>query len=126
MDHVRSLIEQYGRDTDFRIVLVTDKAYTEQQIQKRFSINIPIMADSGISAACGVYSTPQAVIINSSGTLHYRGNYNRSRYCTDKKTNYAQAALEQLIRGNYAQSPGLLATKAYGCSLPGCKKPRAN
>ena len=125
MDHVRFLIKQYGRAAHFRIVLVTEKNYTEIQIQERFGVNIPVLKDSGIAAACGVYSTPQAVIINKDGVLHYRGNYNRSRYCTDKKTNYAQTALESVLQGTNTQNFSILATRAYGCSLPGCEKPRA-
>jgi hypothetical protein len=95
--------------------------YTEKEIQDKYDLTIPVYFDSSLAAGCGVYSTPQAVIINGDQQLHYRGNYNKSRYCTDKKTNYAQIALEALL---YKQPLAFdaFATKAYGCQLPTCNK----
>jgi hypothetical protein len=69
----------------------------------------------------GVYSTPQAVIIDAGQRIFYRGNYNRTRYCTDKKSEYARLALKSLLQNNdvvfsqYALTP-------YGCQLPKCTK----
>ena len=118
--HVRLLVKQYQSVARFKLVLVSNKHYTEEQIQKRFDINIPVIPDKGLAAACGVYSTPQAVIVDAGQHLFYRGNYNRSRYCTDKNSNYAQQALEALQKKNYTTQFAPLAVKAYGCSLPGC------
>ena len=121
--HVRDLIRKYGSKTNFKLVLVTNKQYTASEIQERFDVDVDVLNDSGLSKACGVYSTPQAVIIDATQKLYYRGNYNRSRYCTDKKTNYAEAAIVQLINNNYSNFFASGALKAYGCELPGCKKP---
>ena len=122
LEHVKKLIKEYGRDASFKLVLVTAKNYSAEEIQQRFNISVPVIRDSGLSARCGVYSTPQAVIIDADQKLYYRGNYNRSRYCVDKSSNYAQLALESLLKKNYTVKFDPLAVKAYGCQLPGCTK----
>jgi hypothetical protein len=122
IEHVRSLIKKYGDKVSFKMVLVTSKNYSAKEIQERFNITIPVIQDTTIAAMCGVYSTPQAVILDEQHKLYYRGNYNRSRYCTDKKTNYAQAALEALMQNNFHLAFDQYAVKAYGCQLPGCRK----
>ena len=122
MEHVRSLVKEYGDKIDFKMVLVTAKPYTEKQVQDRFDIMIPVLHDSAIAALCGVYSTPQAVILDGEQRLFYRGNYNRSRYCTDIKTSYASIALNALLQKNHSPVADPFALTAYGCSLPGCNK----
>jgi hypothetical protein len=120
--HFKTLVKQYGKDVDFGIVVLTAKEYTERQIQDKFGLRIQVSFDSSIAAACGVYSTPQAVIITAEHKLYYRGNYNKSRYCTDKNSNYAQIALDGLLNGNTNPILDRYALTAYGCRLPGCKK----
>jgi len=63
--HVQSLVKQYGGQINFAIVVISDKHYTEEDIQKKFDLKVPVLFDSSIAAACGVYSTPQAVIIDT-------------------------------------------------------------
>jgi hypothetical protein len=121
--HVRDLIKQYGSQADFRLVLVSTKDYSSAEIQERFDIDVPVIKDEDLAAAYGVYSTPQAVIIDKNSQLYYRGNYNRNRYCTDKKTNYAEIALSDLLHNRSDGQFESVALRAYGCELPGCKKP---
>lgn len=120
--HFKSLTEQYGSTVNFAVVLMTKKNYTARDIQKRFDLSIPVITDSTLAKTCGVYSTPQAVIIDPQQQLYYRGNYNRSRYCTDKNTNYAQQALEALLTKTHKLPADQGAYTAYGCQLPSCKK----
>ena len=54
--------------------------------------------------------------------LYYRGNYNKTRYCTDAESNYAQMAIDSLLKQNNSPSFNALALRAYGCSLPNCTK----
>jgi hypothetical protein len=120
--HFKSLVQQYGKAVDFGIVVLTAKGYTASQIQDKFGIRIPVSFDSSIAATCGVYSTPQAVIITAGHKLYYRGNYNKSRYCTNKSSNYAQIALDALLHRDNAIVFDRYALTAYGCRLPECKK----
>jgi len=120
--HFRELVKQYGQRVSFAVVLMTDKDYSPDDIRRRFDLpgNIPVVRDSLIAAACGVYSTPQAVVVDTSGQLFYRGNYNRNRYCTDEKTSYARLALESLLHNDLHPNFDPMALKAYGCKLPTC------
>jgi len=120
--HFRDLVKRYGQQTNFALVLMTDKHYTPDDIRRRFDLpsNLPVLGDSSLAAACGVYSTPQAVILDRDDQLFYRGNYNRNRYCTDDKSSYAKLALESLLRNNLNPSFDPMALKPYGCKLPTC------
>ncbi|HTF21562.1 MAG TPA: hypothetical protein VK658_25965 [Chryseolinea sp.] len=123
--HFKSLVAKYGDDVNFVIIPLTPtgQVYTIAEIQEKFDLNIPVWLDTTLAARCGVYSTPQAVIINSDNTLYYRGNYNRSRYCTDKKSYYAEIALNALLNRTANPVTNPLALEAYGCQIPICKTP---
>jgi len=116
----KSLVKEYHDRVSFVIVVMNNEKYNEQQIQEKFGFNLPVSFDTSIAARCGVYSTPQAVILNKDHQLYYRGNYNKSRYCTDKKTNYAEIALNGLLEQKGYMSFDRYALKAYGCQLPTC------
>ncbi|MEO7767224.1 MAG: redoxin domain-containing protein [Ferruginibacter sp.] len=121
--HFKSLVAQYAGKVSFAVVVMTkDKNYTEQKIKEKFDLTMPVLFDTSLAVLCGVYSTPQAVLLNNDHTLYYRGNYNRSRYCTDKKSNYAQMAIDSLLADKHGLAFNKYALTAYGCSLPSCKK----
>jgi hypothetical protein len=120
--HFKSLVKKYGELLDFSIVVLSkDAHYSPRDIQEKFELNIPVFFDHSIADACGVYSTPQAVIIYND-KLYYRGNYNKSRYCTDKNTNYAEMAIDSLLHNNAKPVFNQYALTAYGCTLPTCTK----
>ncbi|HYV93591.1 MAG TPA: hypothetical protein VE978_17585 [Chitinophagales bacterium] len=120
--HFKSLVKKYGDRVTFAIVVMSKDSYSVEQIQNRFDLAIPVSFDTTLAISCGVYSTPQAVLLGKDRKLYYRGNYNKNRYCTDVKSNYAQMAIDSIL--NYKQDPifGLSASKAYGCQLPNCNK----
>jgi hypothetical protein len=118
IDHFKSLVKEYGSKVNFVVVVMNNDSYTESEIRRKFGLDLPVYFDDSIAETCGVYSTPQAVILNKFHQLHYRGNYNKSRYCTDKKTNYAEIALNGLIEQNKTLSFDRYALTAYGCQLP--------
>jgi len=118
----KALVKQYGTQVNFVVVVINNKDYTAKAIQDKFDLNIPVLFDASLATACGVYSTPQAVLLDAQHTLYYRGNYNQSRYCTDEKTSYAKIALNGLLHDHARLVFSLLALKAYGCSLPYCKR----
>lgn len=123
IEHFNSLVKQYSDSVSFSVVVINKtKEFTAQEVQDRFNITAPVLFDTTIAPACGVYSTPQAVILDNTHHLYYRGNYNKSRYCTEKNSNYAQAALTALLYNASKPTFGKLALQAYGCSLPTCNK----
>jgi thiol-disulfide isomerase/thioredoxin len=122
MPYFKSLVRKYGDKVSFGIVVLNNKDYTAKEIQNKFDVDIPVSFDSTIAAACGVYSTPQAVLLDATRRLYYRGNYNRSRYCTDTRSNYAQMAIDSLFRNISRPVFSGFALKAYGCQLPVCNQ----
>ncbi|GAB2838326.1 thioredoxin domain-containing protein [Ferruginibacter profundus] len=123
--HFKELAGTYGKQISFAVVvMMKDNEYSEAAIRKKFGITVPVLFDTSIARECGVYSTPQAVLLTADQSLYYRGNYNKSRYCADKKTNYAQSAIEALLSNRQQPVFNAYALTAYGCSLPGstCKK----
>jgi hypothetical protein len=122
ISHFKLLVKQYNNKANFAIVVMSKKNYAVRGIQERFELNTPVLFDTAIAVACGVYSTPQAVIIGADYKLYYRGNYNRSRYCADEKTSYAKIALEGLLHNDHTMIFNQFALTAYGCKLPNCNK----
>lgn len=121
MVHFKSLVRQYGARVNFVIVVTSAKRFKVQDIQDKFDIRLPVFFDPSLATSCGVYSTPQAVLLDTRHRLYYRGNYNSSRYCTEEKTSYAKMALARMVQDGQQMVFNPLALKAYGCSLPGCK-----
>jgi hypothetical protein len=118
----KSIVRQYGGQVNFVVVVMNNERYTAKEVHDKFGLDIPVLFDASIATSCGVYSTPQAVLIDQQHQLYYRGNYNRSRYCTDEKTNYAKMAIAGLLHDHEKLKFDRLALRAYGCSLPGCNK----
>lgn len=128
-DHVRSLRERFGREVHFVAVIQVEQEQDGEVRQRNltatarlFGPETEAVVDEGgkIAAACGVYSTPQAVILapDARRTLLFRGNYNSSRYCADPQTEFARLALEA-VTGHRALPPeSRSAMLAYGCELP--------
>ncbi|WP_316822597.1 TlpA family protein disulfide reductase [Pedobacter gandavensis] len=121
MKHFKSLVKEYGDRVDFRVVVLSPKSFTAESIQDKFGLQIPILFDESLAAACGVYSTPQAVLLDQNQHLYYRGNYNTTRYCTDEKTSFARIALNGLLQKQTGLVFSQAALKSYGCTLPNCK-----
>lgn len=117
LSHFSSLVRKHSKEIDFYIILPSD-AHLET-VTEKFGKEVMVIADQEekIAQACGVYATPQAVIIDQSDKLYYRGNYNKSRYCTTPETNYAAIALDLLLADKPAPNFDLLSTTAYGCEL---------
>jgi hypothetical protein len=120
--HFKSLVHDYGNKIQFVIVPMTRKTGNASDILKKFDLDIPVIFDTALATTCGIYSTPQAVLLDTSHQLFFRGNYNRSRYCTDEKTAYARMAINKLLHHNAAIIFDQFALKAYGCQLPKCTK----
>jgi hypothetical protein len=124
MPQFKALVQRYDKQVSFAIVVMSPDKFTAAQLRSKFDLPyaVPVVSDSAIAAACGVYSTPQAVILDDEGRLFYRGNYNRSRYCTDEQTGFARQALDTLLQHQISLTLSPLAFKAYGCQLPSCNK----
>ena len=115
--HFQFLEKKYSGKIDFFVVVIGE--HKIRSARRLIGSDIKIVVDSGekLAKACGVYSTPQAALIQNTNKLFYRGNYNRSRYCTDENSNYVQMALDSLMDMKGPPRFSELATRAYGCSI---------
>lgn len=117
--HFNSLVREFGSQVKVYAVI---PAYADLERARTMIDNdaVTIIQDSDdkLAQACGVYSTPQAVVIDGDQKLFYRGNYNKSRYCTMKETNYAEIALHALVSGEEPPPSNPFASRSYGCELP--------
>jgi hypothetical protein len=121
LSHIRSLVKKYNKEIEFYAVLqVEDKNYDISKFAEKYDLPVKAIIDyeNVLAEKCGVYSTPQAVILTTHSKLYYRGNYNKSRYCTNKVTNFAQMAIDSLLLGKEPPQFGILASQSYGCELP--------
>jgi len=122
ISHFKSLVKKYDDHLDFSVVVLTkDEKHTSESIREKFDLPIQVSFDQEIAKSCGVYSTPQAAIV-ADGKLYYRGNYNKSRYCTEKNSNYAEMAIDSLMNKTSDPDFNSYALVSYGCSLPTCKQ----
>jgi hypothetical protein len=121
LDHIHDLRRSFGDRVLFVAVVqaeVEDAELDELDDElEDLDLDLPYVVDrrGEIAAEAGVYSTPQAVLVDERGRLVYRGNYNVSRYCVDPRTEFARLALESVVD---KQSVSLPDTDAYGCELP--------
>lgn len=120
LDHVRELEREFGER--IRVVFVVQGADADVVARALESVHAaaPCVLDPGgaIAHSFGVYSTPQAVVLDRAGKLAYRGNYNSSRFCVDPASEFAHLALEDVLAGRPVRTFSALATTAYGCALP--------
>lgn len=130
--HVRDLVAAFGDRVTF-VAVVQDVEGPEgaKAALERYGLTLPSVADpeGDLAHAFGVYSTPQAVLLDGERRLVFRGNYNTSRYHAARATQFARLALEGLFAGGAPPSGAAwlsdLARRAWGCALPSDPSPQA-
>lgn len=119
LKHFKGLYKSYHKEVDFAVV-IPDSADL-LKAQRLLDLPVRILQDhaGSLAQAYGVFSTPQAVIIHPAGSLYYRGNYNKARFCSQASTNFAQLSLDMLLQDKAAPKWGPLSDIAYGCRFDG-------
>jgi hypothetical protein len=117
LKHFLSLNRKFSKEIDFYVVITKREDITSAQYMTERKIPIVVDKDEKLAKACGVYSTPQAALIQNDNKLYFRGNYNRSRFCTDMNSNFVQMAMDSLIARKDPPHFIELATQSYGCSI---------
>lgn len=118
----QNLVMKYQKDIRFVAILEATNVEDEkalQQFERKYGLGIPTILDrqASIADALGIYSTPQAVLIDK-GRIYYKGNYNAARFCTSKETRFADLALQAMLLGKEAPQLPPIAEMPYGCELP--------
>lgn len=121
LKHFHALNKDYNDKIDFYVVVDSEEQIEAAKELINSQVTIVVDRDKKLAKTCGVYSTPQAAIIQASNRLYFRGNYNRSRYCTNKDSNFVQMALDSLVAKKEPPIFDQLATNSYGCSIPTAK-----
>jgi hypothetical protein len=118
VDHVRALAADFGDEVQIVAVLADGEPETMRAAYRTLGLDVPhvVDADRRLAETLGIYSTPQAAILDAGSRLYYVGNYNRTRYCRDRETEYARIALEALLAGA-PPSASIDGGPAYGCPL---------
>jgi hypothetical protein len=118
--HVRALASRFAADVTVVAVLAEGAPETMQAAYQTLQLDVPhyVDADRQLAEALGVYSTPQAAILDGDGRLYFVGNYNRSRYCRERNTEFARIALEAAVARARPPAVSPAAAVAYGCPLP--------
>lgn len=117
LKHFLTLNRKYNKTIDFYVVIADENNVTSAQNMVGHAVPIIVDSDEHLAKACGVYSTPQAALIQYNNELYFRGNYNRSRYCTNKNSNFVQMAMDSLLAGKEPPHFIELATQSYGCRI---------
>lgn len=117
LDHFRDLLRAYDEQVGFYIVL---QAPTDEFEEEEDSGKLKILLDEQgeIADLCGVYATPQAVVLNQQGNIVYRGNYNRARFCTSRDSWFTQMVLDSELGRKHETRLSEDALTPYGCNLP--------
>lgn len=117
--YYEELVKKYEGNFNMYLVMREIDRDVLDEIREKVNTNITVLIDEDgeIARQTGVYSTPQAVLVNADYSLYYRGNYNRSIYCTQKASNYAEMAIDSMLMGKPSPDFGYFATTSYGCSL---------
>ncbi|MCC5920108.1 MAG: redoxin domain-containing protein [Cyclobacteriaceae bacterium] len=115
--HIQSLVRNYSEKVDFKVVVKEDQMVAKAQKTFGEKVEVILDKDEAIAKNLGVYATPQAVVLKEDLSLYFRGNYNKSRYCTDPETYYVDTALRYLLAGEDLPELDRYAMQAYGCEL---------
>ena len=121
MRDFESMAKQFGKDVNFYVVIQSEDEDDRDRFTKKYGLDIPTILDmdGSISDKCGIYATPQGVLLDQESTIFFKGNYNIARYCTKKETKFAELAIGHLLKNE----PLPLALQyelrePFGCSLP--------
>ena len=81
VDRVRLLAAAFGQDVVFVAVFREGTPETLEADFQDLGLDIPYHVDGGpLADATGIYSTPQAAILDADGRMFYQGNYNVTRF----------------------------------------------
>jgi len=115
------IASKYRDQADVYVVIQSSDEGDAEKFRTKYDLNLPILLDNDgtISDRCGIYSTPQSVLLDNESKLYFKGNYNAARYCARKETSFAEIAMDHLLKGETL--PLWVTTELtlpYGCTLP--------
>lgn len=84
--------------------------------KRRGDSRFAVAADPGgaLARRFGVWAAPAAVVLDQDGQVRYVGSYNAARFCDNRRTAWAEQALESLLD---RRSPAKSSSPFYGCQV---------
>ncbi len=117
----KSLVREFKDSVSFFAVISGESVDKEAIVDfnNKYDLGIQLIIDynQSIADSLGVYSTPQAVIIDANNEVYYKGNYNKARYCVSRNTRFVEKALSALVRNEPLPFMPMIATIPYGCAI---------
>lgn len=115
---VRQLLKEFGGEFEV-LHLISPGLSPEAEVLKEWhSKGIPgevLIDPEGDSALkLGLWAAPTALILDSGGSVVFRGSYNVARSCFDDKTSFGRMALTVAAQGG---RPEVKEVPSYGCSI---------
>jgi hypothetical protein len=121
MRDFETMAKQFGNEVNFYVIIQSEDEDDRDRFEKKYDLDVPTILDKdgSISDKCGIYATPQGVLLDKGSTIYFKGNYNLARYCTKKETKFAELAIGHLLKNEPLPLALQYALKEpYGCSLP--------
>lgn len=121
MEQFQKIVKKYGGAITIKVILQSDDTRDITRFKEKYDMDVAVVLDhdGSISDLLGIYSTPQAVILNEASTIYFKGNYNKARFCTKSQTQYTEIALNYYLKGEKMPESILKEmSMPYGCSLP--------
>lgn len=112
------MVRKYNEEVQFYGIIQTDEQQARQYYREELGVPVILDTKGAIADRYGIYSTPQALLIDTASNLFYKGNYNKARYCTSRNTRFAELAIQAQLNNEPLPEFHPLAYQAYGCQLP--------
>lgn len=114
--HLKKLADEYGRRGVLFVGLYSngwESAAEAAAHGREHGFAFPLVKDEGhvIADRLGASRTPEALLVDSTGRLRYRG-----RVMSKQESPELQRALEAVLQGRPVRTP---VTKAFGCAIGG-------
>jgi len=120
MQSFETLLKKHHQQFNFNIIVQESAEDISEHLQdlfKKYDAQLITDTHKKIAIACGVYATPQLVLLNKDQKLYYKGNYNKARYCTSSESDFGAMAIDSILLAVEAPQFPALSQQAYGCSL---------
>ena len=116
---IGKLAEAYSNRSVQVILVASNSNETDVDVEKfrqALKVATPVYRDhhATVAGLLSVVATPTAVVLDSAGTIRYKGNIDDSRNPAKVKQHFVQAAVDAVLSGQPVQ---VQHTRVLGCSI---------
>lgn len=115
---VRQLLKEFGNEFEVLHLISPGLSQPDEVMKdwnsKGISGRTLLDPKGEVAMKLGLWAAPTALILDSSGSVVFRGSYNVARSCFDNETSYGRMALLAAAAGS---RPQVQEVPSYGCSI---------